>query len=310
VKVGVVGAGFVGSTAAYAMVMRGVGSELVLVDLSHERAEAEAQDIRHATPFASPVRVRSGTYADLAGAGLVVISAGVNQRPGESRLDLLQRNYTVFEAVISEVMAYAPGALLVIATNPVDIMTHAALKISQLPPERVIGTGTMLDSARFRALLGSHLGVSASSVHAYVLGEHGDSEVLCWSSAMAGTLPLASVAHQLGRPLTAEMKERTDAGTRGAAATIIAGKGATYYGIGAGIARLAQAIIGDERTVLTVSCFTAHVAGVSDVCLSLPRIVSAAGATETLIPMLDKAEEHALAHSAGILRQAADGIGL
>ncbi|WP_445679850.1 L-lactate dehydrogenase [Radicibacter daui] len=309
-KIGIVGAGFVGSTAAYAMVMRGIGSELVLVDLSRARAEAEAQDIRHATPFASPVRVRAGGYADLAGASLVVISAGVNQKPGESRLDLLQRNYSVFEAVIAEIMTYAPGALLVVATNPVDIMTHAALRISRLPPERVIGSGTMLDSARYRALIGSHLGVAPSSVHAYVLGEHGDSEVLCWSSAMVGTLPLASVAHQMGKPLTAELKEEIDAGTRGAAGTIIAGKGATYYGIGAGIARLAEAIIHDEQAALTVSCFTPSVAGVEKVCLSLPRIVGANGVADTLMPSLDSAEEHALARSATILRQAADSIGL
>ena len=192
----------VGSTAAYAMVMRGVGSELVLVDLQRDRAEAEAQDILHAAPFAHPLRVRAGDYPDLEGAGLVVVAAGVNQKPGESRLDLLQRNYKVFEQVIGRIVANAPEAILLIATNQVDVMAQASIRISGFSRERVIGSGTILDTARYRALLSRHLGISSQSTHAYVLGEHSDSEVLCWSSATAGTTPVRAVAEEMGRPLT------------------------------------------------------------------------------------------------------------
>lgn len=309
-KIGIVGAGFVGSTAAYAMVMRGVGSELVLVDLSRERAQAEAQDIQHAGPFAHPVRVRAGDYADLAGAGIVVVAAGVNQKPGESRLDLLQRNYAVFKVVIGEIVKAAPDCILVIATNPVDIMTQAALRISGFPPSRVIGSGTILDTARFRALLGQHLGVSSQSVHAYVLGEHGDSEVLCWSVATAGTTPIAAFAEAIGRPLTDAVQTMVDAGTRGAAGTIIRGKGATYYGIGAGIARLAQAITDDEGAILTVSTLTPQIGAVRDICLSIPRVVNAAGVVRDLAPELDAGESSALERSAALLKQAADAIGV
>ncbi len=309
-KIGIVGAGFVGSTAAYAMVMRGVGSELVLVDLRRDRAEAEAQDILHAAPFAHPLRVRAGDYHDLEGAGLVVAAAGVNQKPGKSRLDLLQRNYEVFEQVIPRIMANAPDAILLIATNPVDVMTQASIRISGLSRTRVIGSGTILDTARYRALLSQHLGISSQSIHANVLGEHGDSEVLCWSSATAGTTRVLTLAEEMGRPLTPAVMEEIDRGTRGAAATIIRGKGATYYGIGSGIARLAQAIVNDEGAILTVSTLCEDIVGIRDVCLSVPRIVDARGVVHDITPELDATERKALARSATILKEAADAIGV
>jgi L-lactate dehydrogenase len=188
-KIGVVGVGFVGSAAAYAMVMRGVGSEIVLVDYNPALAEAQAEDILRATPFAHPIQVRAGTYDDLAGAAVVVLAAGVNQKPGESWLELLGRNAAVFEAIIPPVLAVAGDAILLIATNPVDVMTHVAFDIARrtagLPATRVIGSGTVLDTARFRALLAGHLGISPKSVHAHVLGEHGDSEVLAEQAALA-----------------------------------------------------------------------------------------------------------------------------
>ena len=183
-RIGIIGSGFVGATAAYAMVMRGVGRQIVLVDLNKERAQAEADDILHAVPFAHPMEVLSGGYEDLEGARVVVISAGVSQRPGESRLELLGRNAKVFQQVIPEVLKYAPDSIILIATNPVDIMTHVAAYFAKnegVPSHRVIGTGTTLDTARFRALLGRQIGVDPHHIHAYVLGEHGDSEVLTWS---------------------------------------------------------------------------------------------------------------------------------
>jgi len=310
-KIGVVGAGFVGSAAAYAMVMRGTGSEIVLVDRNTDLADAQARDILHATPFAHPVKVRAGDYADLDGAGLVVLAAGVNQKPGESRLDLLSRNAEIFGGIIPEVLKASPGAILLVATNPVDVMTQISTVIAGrlgVARERVIGSGTILDTARFRALLGRHLGISPKSVHAHVLGEHGDSEVLHWSEAKAGSLTIYDAGEQIGKPVTDEVKAFVDDEVRRAAARIIKGKGATWYGIGAGLARLAQMIADDERALTTCSIVTDDCVGVKDVALSLPRLVGAEGVIATLRPQLDEGERQALCRSAGILREAFDGV--
>jgi len=309
-KVGVVGTGMVGSSAAFAMVLEGAASELVLVDHNPALAKAQAQDILHATPFSHPVRITAGDYAELAGAGLVVLAAGVAQKPGETRLQLLERNAAVFAAIIPEVLKTAPDAILLIATNPVDVMTDIAARISQLPPGRVMGSGTILDSARFRALLGEHLGVSPKSVHAYVLGEHGDSEVLWWSGATAGSVSVAAMADQLGHPLDQPARDRIDEGVRRAAYHIIAGKGATWFGIGGGLARIAQAIAGDENVLLSVSAPTDQVEGVENVTLSLPRIVGTKGCGALLRPELDDAEKAALKRSAEIPKEASDSLKL
>ena len=245
-KVGIVGAGMVGSAAANALVMRGAASEVVLIDQNPKRAQAEAEDILHAVPFAHITRVRAGGFSDLGGAGAVILAAGVSQRPGESRLELLGRNAEVFGTIVPEVLAAAPDAILLVATNPVDVMTEVATRLSGLAPERVIGSGTILDTARFRALLGADLGVSPKSVHAYVLGEHGNSEVLCWSVADVGGIPLEDLARQLGRPFDAARRAAIDQGVRRAAYRIIEGKGATWYGIAGGLVRIVQAI-GNDR---------------------------------------------------------------
>lgn len=234
-KVGIVGCGMVGATSAYALVMHGVGREIVLVDLNRARAEAEANDIHHAVAFAHPLTVRAGDYADLGGARVVVIAGGVAQKPGESRLELLQRNAGVFRQIVPSVLRHAPEAVLLVVTNPVDIMTHLACRFAAafgVPPTRVIGSGTMLDSARFRALLGRHFDVDPQHVHAYVVGEHGDSEVLAWSQATIAGLSLDEFAKVHGTPLTRAQREAIDEQVRRAAYHIIAGKGSTYYGIG------------------------------------------------------------------------------
>jgi L-lactate dehydrogenase len=287
------------------MVLRGGIDEIVLVDLNPARARAEAEDIRHATPFAHNVRVAAGELRDLADAGAVVLAAGVSQHPGETRLELLDRNAQVFEAILDQLLAVNPQPILLIATNPVDVMTLVATRLSGLPASRVIGSGTILDTARFRAALGAHLGIAPSSVHAYVLGEHGDSEVLNWSDAMIGGVPVASAAHQLGRPLDHDAKTAIDEDVRRAAYRIIGGKGATWHGIGAGMARLAATIAGDERVVLTVSIVSEQIGAGRPVALSLPRVVGAAGVIDTLLPRLDEAEDRLLAASAEVLRAAA-----
>jgi L-lactate dehydrogenase len=309
-KIGVIGTGMVGSTAAFAMVMNGVGSEIVMVDINKDAAVAQAEDIIHATPFSYPVAVHAGDYADLAGAVVVVISAGVSQKPGETRLELLDRNAAVFRSTVPEILKHAPDAVLVIATNPVDIMTQVARHYAELPAARVIGSGTILDTARFRTLLGAHLRIAPHSVHAHVLGEHGDSEVLVWSSAMAGTVTLMDFAEQIDRPLTEEVRNRIDDRVRNAAYTIINGKGSTYYGVAGGLSRLVRAILDDEAAVLTVCAVDKEVAGIPDVCLSLPRVVGRDGILVTLEPALDRAEQKALKRSASILKEAADALKL
>jgi L-lactate dehydrogenase len=309
-KVGIVGAGMVGSSAGYALALMGIANEIVLVDQNAALAVAQAEDIAHAVPFMSSTVVNAGSYRDLEGCGVVILAAGVSQKPGETRLELLGRNALVFQAVLGEVLPVAPDAILLIASNPVDIMTQITTRISGIAPQRVIGSGTILDTARFRSLVGRHLGISPQSVHAYVLGEHGDSEVLAWSAARAGSVALSSFAAQVGSPLTDTMRAEIDDGVRNAAYKIIKGKGSTYYGIGAGLARIVKAIAGDQRDVLTVSIATPEVAGVNDVALSIPRIVGAGGVLADLFPDLEEAEYQALNRSASLLKQQADAVPL
>jgi len=307
-KIGIIGAGAVGSTAAFALVVRGLASEIVLVDQKAELARAQADDILHAVPFTAPVRVRADDYAALDGAGVVIVSAGAAQKPGETRLQLLERNASIFEPIVGGIVRHAPGAILVVATNPVDVITAVATRLAGLPEGRVFGTGTMLDTARFRALIAAHVGVAPQSVHGYVLGEHGDSEVLAWSTADVGTLTLEAFAAQMGCPIDEGTRARIDDGVRRAAYSIIAGKGSTHFGIASGIARVVRAIRGDERAVLTVSMVTPEVEGVRDVALSLPRIVGAGGVSRTFMPRLSPEEREALARSARLLQDASAGI--
>jgi L-lactate dehydrogenase len=259
-------------------------------------------------PIAFGTTIASGDYDDLHSAGVIVIAAGVAQRPGESRVDLLTRNAAVFRDVIREIRRVCPDAILLVASNPVDVMTQITRELSDLPAQRVIGSGTILDSARFRSLLGAHCGVSPPSIHAYVLGEHGDSQISAWSSARAGSVPITAFAAQVGSPLTEEVRADIDAGTRNAAAAIIRGRGSTYYGIAAGLARIVGAIRQDEHAVLSVSIVTGEVEGVRDVALSLPRVVGREGVTADLFPELDAAESGALGHSATLLRQLFDSV--
>lgn len=308
-KIGIIGCGQVGAAIAYACVMRGVGTELVLIDKNYDLAVAQAEDIFHATPFSSPILVSAGSYEDLEGAGIVMIAAGAAQKTGETRLDLLKRNADIFSEMIPTILKIAPHAIFLIASNPVDVMTHMvssiAVKTYGVSPRSIIGSGTILDTARFRSLLGHYLGVSNHSIHAYVLGEHGDSEVLHWSGVTIGNLNLESFATQMGCPVNEDVRSRIDEGVRRAAYRIIKGKGATWFGIGAGMARLAQAIIGDENVVITCSAPTLDIAPhLGSVSLSLPRIINSQGISNTLHPELNKSENEALIKSAEILSEA------
>lgn len=314
-KIGVVGTGLVGATAAYALVMRGVGREIVLVDKNHERASAEADDIFHAVPFAHPMDVWDGDYADLQGARVVIIAAGVNQQPGETRLQLLGRNAAIFSQVVPEILRYAPDAILVVATNPVDIMTHLTAHFAAqlgVPSSRIIGSGTTLDTARFRVLLGRHLGVDSQHVHGYVVGEHGDSEVLTWSLVTIGGIPLDEFCERRKISFDDSVKQQIDEQVRRAAYHIIQGKGATYYGIGSALARIVRAIAGDQRSILSICTPVPEVVGVQNVTLALPHLIGGTGVIEQLaLPLsLSAEEEAALRRSALIIREAIDSLNI
>lgn len=261
----------------------------------------------HAGPFLSPTRVSYGNYDQLRGAGVVLLCCGVAQRPGETRLQLLGRNAAIFREVVPKVVAAAPDAILVVATNPCDVMTDLTAKIACLPAGCVIGSGTILDSARLRALVAEHVGVAAPSVHAIVLSEHGDSEVLVWSNTQVGVFPLAAYAQQVGRPITDQVKQQIDEKVRRAAYHIIEGKGSTYFGIGASLARIVQAIRDDEKLVVTLSAPGDGNGPTGDVCFSLLRVLGAGGIEATLQSTLT-AQEEALKRSAEVLRGATKAI--
>ena len=312
-KIGIVGSGLVGSTAAYAIIMSGIGREIVLVDRNQARAQAEADDLYHAVPFASPMEIVAGDYDALAGCSVVIMAAGVNQKPDETRLQLLERNAAVFREVIPQIVMHAPDAILVVATNPVDVMTHLTASIAAqhgLAAGRVLGSGTTLDSARFRALLGRQLGIDSRHIHAYVVGEHGDSEVLTWSLVAVGNIPLEQFSLMKSISLTDEVRASIDERVRRAAYHIIQGKGATYYGIGSALARIVDVILHDQRAVLTVCSPMDDIAGVKDVTVSVPHLLGGEGVLDAFPMPLSEDEEAALHRSASIVREAIGSLGL
>jgi L-lactate dehydrogenase len=306
-KVGIVGAGLVGSTAAYSLLLRGIGREIVLVDMNEARAKAEAEDIYHAVPFSSPLTVRSGDYEDLAGAKAVMIAAGVGQRPGETRMELLGRNAGVFRSVVPAVLKHAPDAIIVVASNPVDVMTHVAAHFGAemgARPGQIFGTGTTLDTARFRTLIASRIEIDSQHVHAYVVGEHGDTEVLVWSSATVAGIPLEEFARTHGTTIGVRERAEIEDSVCQAAYRIIEGKGATYYGVGAAIARILDTVLSDRRSVLPVCAPADEIVGVKNVTVSLPRLVGGAGVLDTFDISMSELEAKALRASAEHVRGA------
>jgi L-lactate dehydrogenase len=309
VKVAIVGAGFVGATFAYALLQSGLASEIVLIDANHAKAEGEAMDLNHAVPLAKPARVWAGDYPDCAGAAVTVITAGSNQRPGETRLDLAARNAAIFRSIVPQVAASNPNGLILVASNPVDILTYAAWKISGLPKERVIGSGTILDTARFRYLLSQYFQVDARSVHAYIIGEHGDSEVPVWSLANIAGMRLPVYCAQNGMTCTGSDLEDLFNQTRDAAYQIIKLKGATYYAIGSGLLRIVEAILRDQSTVLSVSSLIEDYYDIQDVFLSLPCIVDRGGVERVLRLELSPDEILGLRNSANVLKKMTQDLG-
>lgn len=301
-RIAVVGTGNVGSTFAYALLLSGLAAEIVLIDQNHRRAEGEAMDLNHAVPLSHPTRVWAGGYEDCAGAAVTVIAAGVGQKPGETRLDLLKRNAAIFAEIIPQIVRHNPDGLLLIATNPVDVLTYASLKYSGLPASRVIGSGTILDTSRFRYLLSRHYNVDARSVHGFIIGEHGDSEVPVWSSTNIAGVRLPDYCRVQGLPYDEAAMGEIFTQTRDAAYHIIELKGATYYAVAVGLLRIIEAILRDQNSVLPVSSLITDTYGVSDVCLSLPSVVNREGVREFIKLELDEREVAALRHSADVLK--------
>ena len=307
-RVAVVGVGNVGASFAYALVLSGLASELVLIDVDRRRAEGEAMDLAHAVPFTKPIRVWAGDYEDCRGAAVTVITAGAAQKPGESRRALVERNAAIFGQIVPRVADANPDGIILVTTNPVDVLTHEAWQLSGLPPSRVFGSGTILDTARFRALLSEHFGVDPRSVHAFIAGEHGDSEVPIWSSANIAGMHLDDFCPAHGMEYDAAAMTAIFEKTRDAAYEIIARKGATYYAVGAGLLRIVEAIIRDQRTVLSVSSLISDYYGISDVYLSLPCVVHRDGVERQLRLDLSPSEATGLRQSAEVLRRMIDEL--
>jgi L-lactate dehydrogenase len=310
VKIAVIGVGAVGATIAYALMISGLASEILLIDVNEARAEGEAMDLMHGLPFVRPVTVRSGKYEDCAGAQIVVIAAGVAQKPGETRLELVKKNVAIFRQMVPQITAAAPGAVLLVVSNPVDILTYATNKISGFPARQVLGSGTVLDTARLRTLIGQHLRIDSRSVHANVVGEHGDSEVVVWSRASIAGMPLADFCRQRGSPCEPGFQAEITQQVSRAAYEIINRKGATYYAIGLGVRQIVEAILRDQDTVFTVSTLLHGQLGIDDVCLSLPCVVDRGGVDAVLEPSLDDGELAALKRSAALLYDTAREAGL
>lgn len=309
-RVAIVGVGAVGATTAYALLQAGISREIVLVDLDHRRAEGEMMDLRHSVPFASHVAIDVRDVAEVAACDLIIVTAGAAQKAGETRLDLLRKNLSIFESFMPQLAKQNPQAIFLIITNPVDIMTRITLALTGLPPAQVIGSGTVLDSARFVTLLAERCQVTANHINAHVVGEHGDSEVLLWSRAMVGTFTLDEFLQSNGTPLTDAEKSDVDTRVRRAAYEIIERKGSTHFAIGSGAVRLAGAFLHEKQSLYTVSRQMEDVYGLGDVCLSVPTLLNRDGAIKPLALQMNKNEKAAFMQSAEVLDKAYRDLGL
>ncbi len=305
-KVSIIGGGNVGLRYAYALMIRGIARRICLVDLDFKRLEGDVMDLNHGVPYISPVEVIAGDYPDIEGSDLVVVTAGKGQVPGQSRLDLIRANVELYRIIIPQIVRFAPRALLLIVSNPVDILAYAAYRISKKPPGEVIGAGTVLDTARLRFLLGRHCRVDTRNVHAYILGEHGDSEFPAWSRALIGGMFLKDYCTVCPFRETCDHEKvlgEIFVRVRDSAYRIIERKGETSYGIGLALARITRAILNDENAILPVSSLFTDYPGGEEVYLSLPAVVNREGVRQVIRLKLDPAEEDALVRSAGVIRE-------
>ena len=301
-KAAIVGCGFVGASSAFALMQSGLFSELALIDSDPRKAEGEALDISHGLPFARPMDIHAGTWDDAADAAVIIVTAGAAQKPGETRLDLGKKNVAIMKSIMAEISARSCKGILLIVANPVDILTQAAVKYSGMPENRVIGSGTTLDTARLKYLLGEHLGVDSRSVHAFIIGEHGDSEIAAWSSANVSGVPLYDFCEMRGHYNHTRATREIAEGVKNSAYEIIERKRATYYGVAMAVKRICEAIVRDEKSILPISSMLHGECGIDGVALSLPAIVGKDGMEGHVPIRLNDAEQAALRHSAQTLQ--------
>ena len=309
-KAAMIGCGFVGSASAFALMQSGLFSELVLIDANHDKAEGEAMDIAHGLPFAGQMKIYAGDYDDIVDAAVIIVTAGAAQKPGETRLDLVNKNVNIFKSIIPEIAKRNYKGILLIVANPVDILTYTAVKLSGLPENRVIGSGTVLDTARLKYALGEHLEVDSRSVHSFIIGEHGDSEIVAWSSTNVSGIPVNDFCELRGHFNHEEAMHRIADDVKNSAYDIIEKKGATYYGIVMSVKRICECIMRDEKSILPISSMMHGEYGISDICLSMPTVVGREG-VETRVPIqLNEQEESALSASAEQLSKVAAQLDL
>lgn len=309
-KAAMIGCGFVGSASAFALMQSGLFSELVLIDANHDKAEGEAMDIAHGLPFAGQMKIYAGDYDDIVDAAVIIVTAGAAQKPGETRLDLVNKNVNIFKIIIPEIAKRNYKGILLIVANPVDILTYTAVKLSGLPENRVIGSGTVLDTARLKYALGEHLEVDSRSVHSFIIGEHGDSEIVAWSSTNVSGIPVNDFCELRGHFNHEEAMRRIADDVKNSAYDIIEKKGATYYGIAMSVKRICECIMRDEKSILPISSMMHGEYGISDICLSMPTVVGREG-VETRVPIqLNEQEESALSASAEQLSKVAAQLDL
>ena len=301
-KIVIVGAGFVGATTAYALMIAGAAREIVLIDKIKEKAHGEAMDLKHCASFVKPVHIYSGNYEDCQDADIVIITAGTPQRPGQTRLELVETNTKIMNSILDPVLKYSTDPIILVVTNPVDIMSYVAQKYSGLPSTRVIGSGTVLDTSRFRHLLSVRCGLDPRNVHAYVVGEHGDSEVPLWSSANIAGVSLDHYCRYCDRSCTKENRAEISQHVREAAYEVIEGKGATYYAISLALTRIVESIVRDENSIMTVSTEVYGLYGLNDIYLSLPCVLGKTGVQRIVPVQLSNEEADALRESANTLK--------
>lgn len=302
-KAAIIGCGFVGTSIAFSLVQKGIFSELILIDANEKKAEGEAMDLSHGLPFTKPMEIKAGGYEDIADCAMIIITAGANQKPGETRLDLVHKNVEIYKSIIPKIVEKNQEATLLIVSNPVDIMTYVALKLSGYPSRKVIGSGTVLDTARLKYLLSRHLDVDSRSIHAFIIGEHGDSELAVWSAANVSGIPLNHFCELRGYFDHMESMDRIYQSVRDSAYEIIEKKGATYYGVAMAVCRIAESVIRNEHSIMPISVYLDGLYGLHDICLSIPTVVGQEGAEKVLDIPLDLMEMGKLVYSAEELKK-------
>lgn len=305
-KISIVGAGFVGSTTAFAIMNAGIASEIVIVDINKEKAEGEAMDLSHGVSFVRPVSICSGNYEDTKDSDIIIITAGVNQKPGETRIDIVEKNIKVFKDIVPPLVKFSPNAILLVVSNPVDILTYITYKVSGLPKERVIGSGTVLDTSRLRYLLSEHFNVDTRNIHTYIMGEHGDSEIATWSLTNIAGMTVEEYCSRACGACDGSFKYTIHENVRKAAYEVINRKGATYYAVALAISRIVEAILRDENSILTVSTLLSGQFGIDGLYLGVPSIVGERGVKKILEVPLNKEELSKLQASADTLKAVLD----